>query len=518
MNINKELINLTSLLDFSNKLTQNLSEEFILNSTLLTILGKLSICGVKVIKFVDGKEIITYKKGKLQCETQITEVITIDKSIQYEFQLGQKIIDTIISEVEKQYVKLIISIAATALENYYNFQKLQFQKTQAEKKSQLLETLFEISRSFSGLSSEEKIVKALAFNIMGQLMTNKFAVVKTNRKNLILKNNLGVTNTELKSLIPKLKKVQIISDLDEKYRDIIKIVTPMNISGNTEGYLIIGPKMHGEYDEQDYSFVSSLATTAISALENERLIQEEIEKKRFETELGLATEIQKRLLPKSNLVTDKFKYYGMTIPSNEVGGDYFDYVKISDTKYLFVIADVTGKGMPAALIMSNMQAAIQSLAPIEKDLKSLVDTVNRIVYKNTKKDMFITAFFCLLDSENSTLEYINAGHFYPLLSADDTLTELKVGGVILGFLPSPQVYNSEILPFEDTLVLYTDGLNEATDSAGNELGMEGVKKIVAEAVKLQPKEAADYILEAARKFSGTEQLSDDISIVVLKKK
>jgi sigma-B regulation protein RsbU (phosphoserine phosphatase) len=518
MNINKELINLTSILDFSNKLTQNLSEEFIINSTLFTIIGKLSICGVKATKFVNDKEVVVFKKGKLECSTKLTEVILVNSNIKYEFQLGDKLIEAEISELEKQYVKLIISIAATALENYYNFKNLQFQKIQAEKKSQLLETLFEISRSFSGLSSEEKIVKALAFNIMGQLMTNKFAVVKTNGKDAIIKNNLGISDSKLVALIPKLKKVKIDSDLKEKYRDIIKIATPMNISGNTEGYLIIGPKMHGEYDEQDYSFVSSLASTAISALENERLIQEEIEKKRFESELGLATEIQKRLLPKSNLETDKFKFFGMTQPSNEVGGDYFDYVKISESKYLFVIADVTGKGMPAALIMSNMQAAIQSLAPLEKNLKSLVDTVNRIVYRNTKKDMFITAFFCLLDSDNSTIEYINAGHFYPLLSKNGTLTELKVGGVILGFLPSPLVYNSEVLPFEDTLVMYTDGLNEATDSLGNELGMEGVKKIVAEAVKLQPKAAADYILNAAQQFSGNKQLSDDISIVVLKKK
>ncbi|MFA7325848.1 MAG: PP2C family protein-serine/threonine phosphatase [Candidatus Kapaibacterium sp.] len=511
MNINKELINLTSLLDFSNKLTQNLSEEFIINSTLFTIIGKLSICGVKATKSVDEKEIITFKKGKLECDTQITEEILIDGNIKYEFQLGQKVLEAEISDVEKQYVKLIISIAATALENYYNFQKLQFQKTQAEKKSQLLETLFEISRSFSGLSSEEKIIKALAFNIMGQLMTNKFAVLKTNGKSVILKNNLGITDSELIKIIPKLKKINVDSDL-------IKIAAPMNISGNTEGYLIIGPKMHGEYDESDFSFVSSLASTAISALENERLIQEEIEKKRFETELGLATEIQKRLLPKSKLETDKFSYYGMTKPSSEVGGDYFDYVKISESKYLFVIADVTGKGMPAALIMSNMQAAIQSLAPIEQDLKSLVDTVNRIVYRNTKKDMFITAFFCLLDSDNSTFEYINAGHFYPLLSANETLTELKTGGVILGFLPSPIVYNSEVMQFEDTLVMYTDGLNEATDPDGNELGMEGVKKIVAQAVKLHPKEAVNYILNEAQLFSDNDQLSDDISIVVLKKK
>lgn len=518
MNINKELINLTSLLDFSNKLTQNLSEEFIINSTLFTIIGKLSICGVKATKYTDDKLVSTFKKGKLECDTQITEVIHIDSNIKYVFQLGQKVIESQISDVEKQYVKLIISIAATALENYYNFKNLQIQKIQAEKKSQLLETLFEISRSFSGLSSEEKIVKALAFNIMGQLMTNKFAVVKTNGNDNILKNNLGISNKDLLELIPNLVNLKNITELDEKYKDIIKIASPMNISGNTEGYLIIGPKMLGEYDEQDFSFVSSLASTAISALENERLIQEEIEKKRFETELGLATEIQKRLLPKSKLETDKFSFYGMTIPSNEVGGDYFDYVKISESKYLFVIADVTGKGMPAALIMSNMQAAIQSLAPIEKDLKSLVDTVNKVVYRSTSKDMFITAFFCLLDSDSNTLEYINAGHFYPLLSDNGKLSELKVGGVILGFLPSPLVYNSEILPFEDTLVLYTDGLNEATDPDGNELGMEGVKKIVLEAIKLQPKEAVDYILNEAQRFSDNDQLSDDISIVVIKKK
>lgn len=513
-----ELINLTSLLDFSNKLTQNLSEEFIVNSTLLTIIGKLGICGVKAIKYINNKEVITYRKGKLDCSVKIKEDILISDSIKYTFDLGEKLINKEISDLEKQYVKLIISIASTALENYYNFEKLQTQKIQAEKKSQLLETLFEISRSFSGLTSEEKIVKAISFNIMGQLTTNKFAIILLNDSTRVLRNNLGISNEVLIELSLRIEKIKVDNDLKGKYKDIIKIASPMKISANTEGYLLIGPKMHGEYDEQDYSFVSSLAATAISALENERLITEEIEKKRFESEMGLATTIQKRLLPKNKLENEKFSYYGLTVPSSEVGGDYFDYVRISPTKYLFVIADVTGKGMPAALIMSNIQAAIQALAPIEKDLKALVNTVNKIVYKNTSKDIFITAFFCLYDTEADEMEYINAGHFYPLMSVNDELKELKVGGVILGFLPSPLVYQSEVLKFGDSLVMYTDGLNEATDSDGNELGMEGVKKIVEEALKLNPKEATDYILDKAREYTGGNQLSDDISIVVLKKK
>lgn len=513
-----ELINLTSLLDFSNKLTQNLSEEFIINSTLLTLIGKLGICGVKTTKYINNQEAATYRKGKLSCEVKIKEEIIISDSVIYNFELGEKLIDLEISDLEKQYVKLIISIASTALENYYNFEKLQTQKVQAEKKSQLLETLFEISRNFSGLTSEEKIVKAIAFNIMGQLTTNKFAIIRINDSNRILKNNIGISDEELLEISLKLEKIKVDNDLIGKYKDIIKIASPMKISGNTEGYLLIGPKMHGEYDEQDYSFISSLATTAISALENERLISEEIEKKRFESEMGLATTIQKRLLPKNKLEHENFSYYGLTVPSSEVGGDYFDYVKISPNKYLFVIADVTGKGMPAALIMSNIQAAIQALAPIEKDLKALVNTVNKIVYKNTSKDIFITAFFCLYDTDSDEIEYINAGHFYPLMSDKDGLKEMKVGGVILGFLPSPLVYNSEVLKFGNTLVMYTDGLNEATDSDGNELGMEGVKKIVAEAIKLNPKEATELILKRAREYTGDNQLADDISIVVLKKK
>jgi sigma-B regulation protein RsbU (phosphoserine phosphatase) len=518
MDSNKELINLTSLLDFSNKLTQNLSEEFILNSTLLTILGKLGICGIVANKLIDNEPQKSYKKGLFDCEPSFCGSIRLSQGIEFEFILGQKLTKTEISEAEEQYVKLILSIATTALENSINFNNLQTQKTKAEKKSQLLETLFEISRSFSDYSSEEKILKALAFNVMGQLATNKFAVVKTGSTISVAVNQLGISDEELISIATALDKVNLDIDLDKPYRDLIKIASPMTIGGKVEGFILIGPKMVGEYDEQDYQFVSSLASTTIVALENERLIQEEIEKKRFETEISLASNIQKRLLPKNSLETDSFSLYGMTMPSNEVGGDYFDYIKVSESKYLFVIADVTGKGMPAALIMSNIQAIIQSLAPIEKDLNSLVNAVNRIVYKSTSKDMFITAFFCLLDTETNELKYINAGHFYPLLATGSTLKELDKGGVILGFLPSPLRYESETLPFEGTLYMYTDGFNEAKDSEDNELGMDGVKKIVSEANKLDAKEATEYILAETKRFSNSEHLADDISIVVLKKK
>lgn len=515
---NKELINLTSLLDFSNKLTQNLSEEFVINSTLLTILGKLGVCGIIATKSVNNEIQKSYKKGLFDCDTSYKEAIQLSQGTIFEFTLGQKLVKTEISETEMQYVKLILSIATTALENCINFNNLQTQKTKAEKKSQLLETLFEISRSFSDYSSEEKILKALAFNIMGQLATNKFALIKCNPEISITVNQLGINDDELISLVVHFEKINLDTDLEPKYQELIKMVSPMYLSGKLEGFILIGPKMYGEYDEQDYQFVSSLASTTIVALENERLIQEEIEKKRFETEINLASNIQKRLLPKNSLETETFSFYGMTNPSNEVGGDYFDYVKVTDSKYLFVIADVTGKGMPAALIMSNIQAIIQSLAPIEKDLNSLVNAVNRIVYKSTSKDMFITAFFCLLDTETNEFEYINAGHFYPLLANGEELIELKKGGVILGFLPSPLKYDSEKLKFDGAIYMYTDGFNEARDPDGSELSMDGVKEIVSRANELGSKEATEFILTETQKFANSKHLADDISIVVVKKK
>lgn len=514
-----ELINLDSLLDFSNKLNQNLNEDFIINSTLLTIIGKLGVCGVKATKFQNNKEISIFQKGKLDCSPQISESINVGNNLEYRFVIGDKLSNIPISETEAKYVKLILSIATSALENQLTFDKLQTQKKQAEKKSQLLETLFEISRSFSGLSSLDKIIQAIAFNIMGQLTTNKFAVVRTNESQKILKNNLDMSDSQLEELIPELYKVKLNSDLKGELKGKIRIVSPMDIFGKNEGYILIGPKMFGDYDEQDYSFVQSLAATAISAIENERLIIEEIEKKKYESEMSIASEIQMKLLPSSSLEEKNFSFYGFTNPSGEVGGDYFDYIKISEDKFLFVIADVTGKGVPAAIIMSNIQAAIQALAPIEPNLKELVDSVNRIVYKNTSKDMFITAFFCLYDQSKQTFEYINAGHFYPLLVGNNgEAKELKVGGVILGFLPSPLEYESETLPLENMLVMYTDGLNEATDSEGNELGMDGAKEIILETKKLSPKDATNHILHKVNDFSGRETLSDDISIIVIKRK
>jgi sigma-B regulation protein RsbU (phosphoserine phosphatase) len=354
---------------------------------------------------------------------------------------------------------------------------------------------------------------------MGQLTTNKFAVIRTSEKVDILKNNLDISNEELLDLTPNFQLIQSSSDLNKETREKIKIISPMEMFGKVEGYILIGPKMFGQYDEQDYSFVQSLATTAISAIENERLILEEIEKKKYESEMSIASDIQMKLLPKSSLEEKNFSFFGFTNPCGEVGGDYFDYIKISEDKFLFVIADVTGKGVPAAIIMSNIQAAIQALAPIEPNLKKLVDSVNKIVYKNTSKDMFITAFFCLYDQSKQTFEYINAGHFYPLLLGnDDKVSELKVGGVILGFLPSPLEYNSETLKLDNMLVMYTDGLNEATDPDGNELGMEGAKEIIKQTKKLSPKEATQHIITKVTEFSGSNTLSDDISIVVIKRK
>lgn len=514
-----ELINLESLLDFSNKLNQNLSEDFIVNSTLLTILGKLGVCGVEAIKYKNKNEFVHFKKGKLDCSPKLVDSISVDNITEYKFIIGDKLTGVPISSVEEKYVKLILSISKSALENLLIFDRLQFEKKQTEKKNQLLETLFEISRSFSGLSSLDKIIQAIAFNIMGQLTTNKYAVVKTSNGTEVLKNNLDISDDELRELTPRFNKIRINTDLKEEFRDKIKIVSPMEIFGKTEGYIVIGPKMIGEYDEQDYSFVQSLATTAISAIENERLILEEIEKKKYESEMSIASEIQMKLLPESTLEEKNFNFYGFTNPSGEVGGDYFDYIKIDDDKYLFVIADVTGKGVPAAIIMSNIQAAIQALAPIEPNLKKLVDSVNKIVYKNTSKDMFITAFFCLYDQSKQTFEYINAGHFYPLLVGNgDEIKELKVGGVILGFLPSPLKYESETLELDNMLVMYTDGLNEATDKDGNELGMEGAKAIISETKKLSPKDATQHILKKVTEFAGSDTLSDDISIVVLKRK
>jgi sigma-B regulation protein RsbU (phosphoserine phosphatase) len=294
----------------------------------------------------------------------------------------------------------------------------------------------------------------------------------------------------------------------------------MFIQGNPKALLVIGKKMNGsEFTDENLQFIEALGNTAISTLESERLFKEEIEKKKLENELNLALDIQKNLLPKNVPNVKYFEIHGISLPSRHVGGDYYDFIKLDENRTIVAIADVSGKGMPAALLMANVQAALRVIAPLGLPLREIVQRLNKIVYLNTSSDKFVTFFMGILESEHKTFEYINAGHNPPfILHSDLHIEHLTAGGLILGFMDDPFEYEQAVVKLEQDSVIcmFTDGITEALNTSNLEYGDERLQELVRDIRKFPVEEMLKIIVEDVQQFAiGTQQF-DDITLIGVK--
>jgi sigma-B regulation protein RsbU (phosphoserine phosphatase) len=226
--------------------------------------------------------------------------------------------------------------------------------------------------------------------------------------------------------------------------------------------------------------------------------------------------VQRGFLPKEIPQMEGFEISGAWLPARVVGGDYFDVQAFSESKLGMSIADVAGKGMSAALLMSNLQAALKSLASEEASPEDLCGKVNRIICSNISRDRFITAFYGLLDSTCNRLVFTNAGHNSPILvHRDGSCLRLGEGGVPLGLFPDWKYERGEVeLTAGDRLVLFTDGVTEVSGADGEEFGEERLAAVLLENRHLSARELQERILAEVDKFSGG-RFEDDATLVVV---
>ena len=318
-----------------------------------------------------------------------------------------------------------------------------------------------------------------------------------------------------------------ISDVSMELLDKIgaKIVSPMIIQGSIKGMLIVGKKMNNEeFTTENLKFIEALGNMAISALETERLFQEELEKERLESEIQLALEIQTNLLPKNLPQCKDFDFAGVSMPSRLVGGDYYDFIKLDEDRILIAIADVSGKGMPAALLMANVQAALRALAPLDLPLKELILRINNVVYHNTSSDKFVTFFCGVLNCCERKFRFINAGHNPPLLFKNEgSILPLTEGGMILGITDTEMPYfdNEVSIGDNEMILFYTDGITEAMDLSGRQFGEDTLIELVMNfraANTIVTNETGnlnnllDVIVKSVQKHSAGTHQTDDITI------
>lgn len=289
------------------------------------------------------------------------------------------------------------------------------------------------------------------------------------------------------------------------------------------GALVLGPKItRTRYTSEDATLLSTLASQVSSALKNAALYRESVEKSRLEEEMLLARKIQRSFLPARFPRVNGIDVFASAVPSKHVGGDYFDVLDMGGGKLVLAVADVAGKGVPAGLLMSMLQASLRTqITENGLAVSKILWRINRLVYESTGPEQFATFFLGTIDTTQGRLTFSNAGHNYPILVRRDGSCELlQDGGLILGVMGNVTFdEGTTALGSGDMLVCYTDGVTEARDPKDEEYGEERLTALVRSL--RQEASAADVITAVQRsvlEFTGGAEQADDMTLLVLKVK
>ena len=274
-----------------------------------------------------------------------------------------------------------------------------------------------------------------------------------------------------------------------------------------------------EFREDDLRLLTLLSNLAAIKIENAMLIEQSIEKEKMEREMQLAAQIQKDFLPKTAPSCDHFDIAGRNIPCHQVGGDYYDFIPIDPCRIGIAVADVSGKGVSASLLMASLRAALHSEVHPRYEMEAMAEKLNNFVHQSSAINAFITFFYCELNKESGDLVYVNAGHNLPLvLNRSGDVRELESSGLCLGMLPQMTYeIRQEALKPGDVFVLYTDGITESRNKANEEYGGERLAEVCRKHAGALASELMDAVFRDLDAFTEKAPAADDRTLVVLKR-
>lgn len=302
------------------------------------------------------------------------------------------------------------------------------------------------------------------------------------------------------------------------------LAVPLMVDGRITGMLAVSHRAPGrEWTPNDAQLLSIAASHSAGVLEKARLRAEaevkqrlEREQQQMEKELLLARDIQMRLVPEHPLDLGPWRAEGRLVPAKQVGGDYFDYFTLGD-RMVVVLADVSGKGVPAALLVSTVQGTLRAFADGRRSPAEVIRELNRVVARQAGAGRFVTLFYAELDPGTRELRYVNAGHNYPLLRrADGAIEALVTGGVPLGLFEVTD-YEESVVPFgdRDALLLFSDGITEAMDMFRAEYGDARLGALWSAHAQDGPGRFVGRLVDDVAEFRGAAAQSDDMTVVVV---
>ena len=308
--------------------------------------------------------------------------------------------------------------------------------------------------------------------------------------------------------------------------NVSAMVAPLKHAGKDLGVLAVARRhQDGEFTANDFAVFCSAAEQSSFAIGNARVHREAQEKRQMDTELRNAREVQSVLLPQSEPVIAGFRVSGTNVPARVISGDYYDYIDLGDRKFGIAIADVSGKGVPAGLLMAMCRSALRTVAPGKSSPSEILSAVNRQLFPDIREDMFISMAFCIIDEESGGMTIARAGHDPGLWFHNKSggVELLRSPGMALG-VDDGAVFErvikdqSVMLESGDCVLLYTDGVREALDGDEEEFGMDRMSACFRESAYLGSESVLERMQEELREFTGEGPQMDDITLVAIEKK
>ncbi len=409
---------------------------------------------------------------------------------------------------------------------------------ETERRSLEKEVLLEISRTLSAPLDLDEVLEAI-FRSLRQVVRYDAAaiyLVSRSSQRLELVRDAGYPEGSDEAFrlsvgegivgwVAKTGEAVIVPDVRRDRRYVSarastrsELAAPLVLEGRTIGVFNLESDREDAYHGGHLEMLAVFAAQAAVSIERTRLTRELLDRRRLEKELAIAREIQASFLPKRAPEVPGFDLAGATQPHDEVGGDYFDFIRVSDTRLGIAIADVSGKGIPAALIMAGFRMSLLAEIRNEFTMRAVMRKVNSLLYESTERDRFVTLFYGVLDWKNRSLSFSNAGHNPPLLlRADGRVQYLLEGGVALGVLPDAR-YEERPLALQpgDVLLLYTDGVSEAESPTGEQYGTRRLEQCLKRVADGSAHEILKGVVDEVTAYAGEHGMNDDLTLVVVK--
>ncbi len=385
-----------------------------------------------------------------------------------------------------------------------------------------LSALLEITQAINNNLSETALYKIYHFTLLAQLHINRLALF-VYEDELECKICFGTQYrfASLESLpdgLTSISEISFISDLelDNRFQEF-EIVIPVFQNSKILAFVLIG-NSHAYYsDIAALSFVQTVSNIIIVAMQNRRMAKQRLAEEAIRNEIKIAREVQTMLFPKNLPNDNEVAVHASYIPHSSIGGDYYDVVEINQDEFLFCVADVSGKGVPASLLMSNFQAGLRTILRQTNDLVKVVAELNYLIYNNAIAEKFITSFLGIYNRKTRELRYVNAGHNEAILLYEDNSSKLlSEGSTMLGIfeeLPFISLTTIEV-PYKTLFFCYTDGLTEVFNIDEDEYGLDNTIKFLKNSRYLSLQKLHEELLEDIKVHNqGSTSFQDDITLL-----